>query len=249
MGGPRTFSIELQIPGKIFKWGPERKSEIIRDTGLIGSLRWWYEALIRALGGTACDPSESECEGIRHCDACELFGCSGWSRKFIFRSCEESDKTLRIQITELRRMEDVELALLNITLRIIENYGAIGAKLAHKNYDIIKIKENDLDDFRLEKSMLQSYLKKQGSHTDNPNLKRFIFIKNRNSKFVKKLKTDCSFLKGSGNKGKRYFYKNSPGNRLFAYANKDEYPKLLECAGKKAKTWEEVKKQIFGKNF
>jgi len=146
-------------------------------------------------------------------------------------------------------MEDVELALLNRTLRIIENYGAIGAKLAHKNYGIIEIKENDLDDFRLEKSMLQSYLKKQGSRTDNPNLKRFIFIKNPDFRFVKKLKNDCSFLKGSKNKGKRYFHKNSPGNRLFAYANKDEYHQLRKCAGKKAKTWEEVKKQIFGKNF
>jgi len=249
MGGPRTFNIELQILSKIFTGGPERESEVIRDTGLIGSLRWWYEALIRALGGTACDPSESECEGIRHCDACELFGCSGWSRKFIFRSCEESDETLKIQITELRRVEDVELALLNRTLRIIENYGALGAKLAHRDYGIINIKENDLDDFRLEKLMLQSYLKKQGSRTDNPNLKRFIFIKNPDFRFVKKLKNDCSFLKGSKNKGKRYFHKNSPGNRLFAYANKDEYHQLRKCAGKKAKTWEEVKKQIFGKNF
>jgi len=39
MGGPRTFNIELQILSKIFTGGPERESEVIRDTGLIGSLR------------------------------------------------------------------------------------------------------------------------------------------------------------------------------------------------------------------
>ena len=77
MGGPRTFNIELQILTEIFTGGPERKSEVIRDTGLIGSLRWWYEALIRGVGGTACDPSQGPpCEERLHCDACELFGCS-----------------------------------------------------------------------------------------------------------------------------------------------------------------------------
>jgi len=241
MGGPRTFNIELQILNEIFTGGPERRSEVIRDTGLIGSLRWWYEALIRGVGGTACDPSQGPpCEERLHCDACELFGCSGWSRKFIFRSREESDKTLKVQITELRRMEDVELALLNKTWSIIENYGAIGGKLAHGKYGIIKIKENDLRDFTLEKSMLKGYLRREGPHVDNPNLKRFIFIKNPNFQLIKRLKNDCRFLKGSSNRGKRYFNKDPPGSRLFAYANEDEYPRLCECAGEEAKTGEEV---------
>lgn len=55
----------------------------LRETGIIGSLRWWYEALIRGLGGSACDPTaNTKCEDKNHCDACELFGCTGWARKF-----------------------------------------------------------------------------------------------------------------------------------------------------------------------
>jgi CRISPR type III-B/RAMP module RAMP protein Cmr1 len=59
-----------------------------RETGLIGSLRWWYEAILRGCGLYACDPSAGTCvyedkrglEGI--CLACHLFGCTGYSRRF-----------------------------------------------------------------------------------------------------------------------------------------------------------------------
>ena len=43
---------------------------------------WWYEALIRSLGGSACDPTKTKCNQEAHCVVCELFGCTGWSRKF-----------------------------------------------------------------------------------------------------------------------------------------------------------------------
>lgn len=33
------------------------KAQHVEGTGLMGSLRWWYEVLIRGLGGWACDPS------------------------------------------------------------------------------------------------------------------------------------------------------------------------------------------------
>ncbi|NOZ59383.1 MAG: type III-B CRISPR module RAMP protein Cmr1, partial [Euryarchaeota archaeon] len=81
----------------------DRKCRRIRETGIIGSLRWWYEALVRGLGGYACDPtSVDRCElnqkrfqraikdnrSIQEaldeqiCPACQLFGCTGWSRRF-----------------------------------------------------------------------------------------------------------------------------------------------------------------------
>ncbi|HEC32374.1 MAG TPA: type III-B CRISPR module RAMP protein Cmr1, partial [Deltaproteobacteria bacterium] len=63
----------------------DRKNTTLRETGIIGSLRWWYEALIRGLGGSACDPtSDAKCpdKNGNRCDACELFGCTGWARKF-----------------------------------------------------------------------------------------------------------------------------------------------------------------------
>lgn len=32
----------------------------IKETGIIGSMRWWYEAIVRGLGGYACDPTLSD---------------------------------------------------------------------------------------------------------------------------------------------------------------------------------------------
>jgi CRISPR-associated protein Cmr1 len=61
----------------------------LRVTGLMGSLRWWFEGLVRALGRYACDPTEQACEfnpkedrlhGL--CPACWLFGTTGWARRF-----------------------------------------------------------------------------------------------------------------------------------------------------------------------
>jgi CRISPR type III-B/RAMP module RAMP protein Cmr1 len=36
------------------------KKETIKETGIIGSLRWWYDALVRGMGGYACDPTSDE---------------------------------------------------------------------------------------------------------------------------------------------------------------------------------------------
>lgn len=67
----------------------DARSSVIRETGIIGSLRWWYEAIVRGLGGYACDPTGSgKCEYDPDkkqkslCPACYLFGTSGWARLF-----------------------------------------------------------------------------------------------------------------------------------------------------------------------
>jgi CRISPR-associated protein Cmr1 len=73
----------------------------IHETGIIGNLRGWYEAIIRGLGGKACDPSQPTCkfnvdkyhqavdkpewERLREaglCDVCQVFGTTGWKRWF-----------------------------------------------------------------------------------------------------------------------------------------------------------------------
>jgi CRISPR-associated protein Cmr1 len=63
----------------------------IHETGIIGSLRWWYEAIVRGLGGEACDPITHACvydpeksnNGL--CLACQIFGATGWQRRFRVR--------------------------------------------------------------------------------------------------------------------------------------------------------------------
>ncbi|MBW2137903.1 MAG: type III-B CRISPR module RAMP protein Cmr1 [Deltaproteobacteria bacterium] len=63
--------------------GVDRTCDRLHETGIIGSLRWWYEAIVRGLGGEACDPSQGTCgfdAGL--CDVCQLFGATGWRRRF-----------------------------------------------------------------------------------------------------------------------------------------------------------------------
>lgn len=64
------------------------KCDRIHETGILGSLRWWMEVLVRGLGGNACDPTEQQClydpkkpnNGL--CDVCQIFGATGWKRRF-----------------------------------------------------------------------------------------------------------------------------------------------------------------------
>ncbi|MFP4395922.1 MAG: type III-B CRISPR module RAMP protein Cmr1, partial [Anaerolineales bacterium] len=81
-----TMEITLKTLTPLWTGGVDGEMDRVHETGIIGSLRWWYEALVRGLGGWACDPTadRQRCpdqEGQR-CTACELFGCTGWQRRF-----------------------------------------------------------------------------------------------------------------------------------------------------------------------
>jgi CRISPR type III-B/RAMP module RAMP protein Cmr1 len=80
----------------------------IKETSLIGSLRWWYETLVRGLDGSACDPtSGSRCpsqeDGSKNrCDVCEFFGCTDWGRRFGIRVVESPEA---VEMKFLSRIE------------------------------------------------------------------------------------------------------------------------------------------------
>lgn len=95
------MEITLKTLTPLWTGGIDQTCDRLHETGLIGSLRWWYEALVRGLGGCACDPTAHSCtfdeEKYRKskvsderqrlvmagvCDACQLFGCTGWGRRF-----------------------------------------------------------------------------------------------------------------------------------------------------------------------
>lgn len=152
-------------------------------TGLLGSIRWWFEVLVRGFGGSACDPTLNgvrcpDKEG-RHCVACELFGCTGWARKFRLMVMDQSEKVIQDQIKEnqtfilrfvpLRPICGEEWCLLDATLRLIANYGAIGGKTVlkpsdepnqqegpHKDFGLVKILSGP--SLNCERSMLEKYV-------------------------------------------------------------------------------------------
>ena len=246
----KNYSVKIKALTPIWTGDAERKNTELRETGIIGSLRWWYEALIRGLGGSACDPTDSKCEGKNHCDACELFGCTGWSRKFRLEVKKEEDNIITLRFIELREVKDVEWALLNKTLEIITRYGALGGRMAKSKYGLINIVQNDLNSFLIDKTSLREYLRKKGSNVDNPNIKRFIFItSNLTYEVVKEMKNALPFLKGRKGKGKRYFYKESNGNpnRLFVYAvNDEEYNRVVNFLKDKSTLFVEGKEILEG---
>lgn len=113
-------------------------------TGLLGSIRWWFEVLVRGLGGAPCDPSSNQkaCLNEQHCVVCELFGCTGWARKFrfdvrdaqgtIIRSKLSKNSKFGLRFTPLRAVKREEWALLELTLRLISDFGALGGKTVLK---------------------------------------------------------------------------------------------------------------------
>jgi CRISPR-associated protein Cmr1 len=133
----------------------DRKPGRTITTGLLGSIRWWFEVLVRGLGGGAYDPTSSRnrcpdsqkkaTDSGHHCVACELFGCTGWARKFRFEVLDENGKakaqqitrgqTFKLRFTPLRPILPQEWALLDLTLRLIAEYGAIGGKTVLKPSD------------------------------------------------------------------------------------------------------------------
>ena len=103
------MEIKLDTLTPIWTGGVEGNADRLHATGLIGSLRWWYEVIVRGLGGWACDPSSDEPEqrcgfdtktyqqakregksdaevlaaGLKTvCPVCYLFGATGWTRQF-----------------------------------------------------------------------------------------------------------------------------------------------------------------------
>ena len=85
----KNMEIKLKTLTPLWTGGVDGTCDRLHETGIIGSLRWWYEAIVRGLGGWACDPTD---EGARcpdrqgrRCVACELFGCTSWQRKFKLR--------------------------------------------------------------------------------------------------------------------------------------------------------------------
>lgn len=66
----------------------------IHESGVVGSLRWWYETIVRGLAGAGCaqdkvcdptGPAAGRCNYEKHewvCHACRLFGATGWARQF-----------------------------------------------------------------------------------------------------------------------------------------------------------------------
>lgn len=151
-----TPLIQIRTLTPLWTGDVEGESPSAKETGIIGSLRWWNEALVRGLGGYACDitsdDAKERCDYGRDkddiCDTCKLFGCTGWSRRFrleisgIDQHCIKEGKgfkagikkgtTFSIKIVPLYELNPIQKWLFKKTLFLIERYGAIGGRTTRK---------------------------------------------------------------------------------------------------------------------
>ncbi len=161
----------------------DRNGGRLIPTGLLGSVRWWFEVLVRGLGGSACDPSNSDnrCPDKKgnRCSVCELFGCTGWARKFRLELVDDNgpiqdaiqeNKEFLFHFTPIRPIRVEEWALLDLTLQLIADYGAIGGrtvfkpsdethrenKLHHRDYGLLEMLSRPLRE--LKEGQLRSYV-------------------------------------------------------------------------------------------
>jgi len=131
------MEFRLKTLSPIWTGGIDQKCDRVHETGIIGSLRWWCEALVRGLGGYACDPSNSDnrcnrCiydQNLRQksiCVICNLFGCTGWSRKFRFMIIDNNGNPVASKLEEgmVFSMKFIELKPLSLEERLfIRQYG------------------------------------------------------------------------------------------------------------------------------
>lgn len=86
-------TIKLKLKTPLWTGDIDTRSDIVRASGFMGSLRWWTEALMRGLEKTfVCDPvSDGRCpekteqekkEIYFYCPGCLLFGATGLQRAF-----------------------------------------------------------------------------------------------------------------------------------------------------------------------
>ncbi len=157
------FKLKALTP--VWTGGVKGKNDKLHVTGIKGSIRWWYEVLIRSLGCDACNPASKngnekcsfdtksfqKTKNLREelkkiCPACNMFGCTGWSGKFNLRIKDEKGRIktnqldrkdqFLIEFIEIKQFDPAEISLLKITLKLIVDYGAIGGKTIFKPSEI-----------------------------------------------------------------------------------------------------------------
>ncbi len=218
MNNDKELNFYLKALTDIWTGGVDGKNKRLHLSGIKGSIRWWYEALIRGLNGYACDPNDKGCsfvfnndEQVKNniqielnrqiCPVCQLFGCTGWSGKVKILITEKNgaiinerlkkDKEFILKFVCLKPLTEMEKTLLNLTIKIIVEYGSVGGKTVLKPSDH-GCSESHHDDYGLLAFQVEPEIKVSPTHFDlkgkynhlkrkdepeYPNIKYFWFIR------------------------------------------------------------------------
>ncbi|MBX6368660.1 MAG: type III-B CRISPR module RAMP protein Cmr1 [Rhodospirillales bacterium] len=266
----QLYDWRLRAETDVWTGDVDGKGDRLITTGLLGSLRWWFEVLVRGLDGSACDPTEetarcplprkSPADSDHHCVVCELFGCADWARKFRFDVLEESGapkerqirshETFILRFTPLRPIRHDEWLLIDMTVRLVADYGAIGGKTGLNppapDYGIVTILERPPCLAPASLDQLKTYVLRWPKQSPVwASLSNFWFVKRRLEcdKFNKVLSAMSSgnrrdqigrWLQGKRGESKKIFSFKNPArtfgfiNRSIQGASYDEYNEIHE---------------------
>jgi CRISPR-associated protein Cmr1 len=196
------MEVRIKTLTPLWTGGVNRTCDRIHETGILGSLRWWYEAVVRGYGGWACDPTSTDCDEKNHCNVCELFGCTGWRKKFGIKidgdqkAIYDGDLTINLgrgwrlksgiykdkinlKIVPLKAgsNQDEIINLIKVLLKICSNWGGIGAK-SQQGYGVIQF-NGDVNMSLFEECIKRLNTKEKSCQSNLPNLKDFFFVKIR----------------------------------------------------------------------
>ncbi|MFV9690422.1 MAG: type III-B CRISPR module RAMP protein Cmr1 [Desulfobacteria bacterium] len=222
----KSMFIEIETLTPIWTGGVKGSCDILHETGIIGSMRWWYEAIVRGLGGNACDPTGRGCifdkgeydnaknkgknehealHNAKLCDVCQVFGATGWRRRFDLRIIHNNtepawkgEEMLKIRpparshgwflsagmvgrfTLKLQGDSDV-IARLASLLLFLEEWGAIGAK-PQLGYGFFKINNREeIREYAMDWSKICTQIDSYDLHDlpNLPDLRQFTFFRYR----------------------------------------------------------------------
>lgn len=150
----KEYTIKLQTLTPIWTGDATGKCVSIKESSIIGSLRWWYREVVRASGGQVC--TDNNCnlsyknfidalsngnsidEALYEqniCPVCKLFGCTGWAGKF--KIVVESN--LQIETREIISKKTSEPLKRNVEVLMFDKNNPLKIKI----YPIKDIKDEE----------------------------------------------------------------------------------------------------------
>lgn len=171
--------MEVKIRTPVWTGDIDQKSPFLRPMGIMGSLRWWTELVLRSLDKFACDPtSNRRCpdNSKKYCFACLIFGATGVRRTFKL-SMSGGERTFtgravnikpsgrsrgwylgsgivgKINLNIIPLDRDFDESLIFVPLILASRWGGIGAK-TQNGYGVVEIEDySEIDLNRFEEAV------------------------------------------------------------------------------------------------
>jgi len=176
-------SVSSKVITPIWTGNIDQKSDLLQSSGIVGSIRWWTEAILRSIDDRyACDPTDNRCPDEKnskkyYCSACLIFGATGIRRTFrlnvsggrrVFTGSALNIKPSgrnrgwylgsgvvgEINLEITPLDKDFDESLVLLPLIIASNWGGIGAKTQH-GYGVVKIEDCPEIDFNRFKDAIE----------------------------------------------------------------------------------------------